>query len=562
MPPSISFPQPAPDPVQHSFAQAPVADIERSTFSLSHAIKLTCDCSYLIPFYTDEILPSETRSAQFQFFGRLGTPLYAPMDNLYVDTFFFFVPYRLLWDNWPKLCGEQRNPGDSIAYTTPKVVKGSMGAFTFALHSLGDYFGHPTEVPITPNEINAWQWRAYALTYNKWFRDENLQNEVPFNTGDGPDNLDATVTVNNTLLRRGRRKDYFTSALPWPQKGDDILLPLGDTAPVFGEIPDLNVVGRLNNAAVESDSFLWHFAGGGSQGTQDGIFTAGAPHYGDQAGTMHTNAFNLAGNEMWADLSEASAANINDFRLAVQLQRLLERDARSGTRYPEILRAHFGVIDPMLAVLQFPQYLGGGETPITTVPVPQVSNTSGQPAGMGTIGSYQVVSGRHGHGFTYSATEHGILLGIMSIRADQTYSQGLNRKWCRSTRYDYYMPVLAHLGEQTVLNKEIYYDSTDGHNDEVFGYQEHWAEYRYTTSQLMGLMRPQATGSLAVWHYGQHYTARPALNDGFIQDNTAENVDRTIAVPSQPQIIMDIWVNERGAKPMPVFSVPGLVDHF
>lgn len=541
--PGISFPQPSPEPVQHSFAQAPQADIERSTFNLSHAIKLTCDASMLVPFHSDEMLPGETRSANFSIFGRLLTPLFAPMDNLYIDTFFFFVPFRLLWTNWTKFCGEQETPGASTAYTVPCVVQGVPGALNFPVHSLGDYFGHPVTVPITPDEINAWQWRAYATIFNKWFRDENLQAPVDCNYGDGPDALTGGgPRTNNTLLRRGRRKDYFTSALPWPQKGAAVLLPLGTSAPVRITQAISTHVGTQN---------IMSSSGGGAVAnleTVNGSGLAFPSEYTELQGV--------------ADLSLATSANINDIRLAFQLQKLLERDARGGTRYPEVLRSHFGVVDPMLAVLQFPQYLGGGETPITTVPIPQTSSTVGETQGLGSIASYQVIAAQNGHGYTYSATEHGILMGILCVRADQTYSQGVNRKWTRKTRYDFYWPVLAHLGEQEVLNKELYYDSTDGLNDEVFGYQERWAEYRYTPSMNLGLFRPQVAGTLATWHYGQHYTARPNLNDAFIQDNSQENVDRTVAVQNQPQVKIDIWGQTKGAKPMPVFSVPGLVDHF
>lgn len=543
---AISFPQPEPDPIQHSFAQAPQADIERSTFALSHAIKLTMDCSYLVPFYTDEMLPGETRTANFQFFGRLLTPLAAPMDNLYLDSFFFFIPNRLLWKNWVKFCGEQDNPGDSTTYTVPKISYNTPGAHTFALHSLGDYFGHPCQVNMDGDEINAWQWRAYALCVNKWFRDENLQNEVLFNDGDGPDYLfGSSKNINDTLIRRGRRKDYFTSALPWPQKGAAVLLPLGTSAPVMVTQVTSTNVGTSNIYAMSASG------GGGVNAFLQANNGSGFVFPPEVAA--------LIGQ---ADLSTATAANINDIRLAFQLQKLLERDARGGTRYPEFLRAHFGVVDPMLAVLQYPQYLGGGETPISTVPIPQMAPATSGTDGLGTVGSYQVVSARGGHGFTYSATEHGILMGIISVRADQVYCQGLSRKWTRTTRYDYYMPVLAHLGEQPVLNKEIYYNNGDGQNNNTFGYQEHWAEYRYTPSQLMGQFRTNVAPNLAIWHYGQYYAARPNLNDAFIQDNSAENVDRTVAVPDSPQLKMDIWVNEKGAKPMPVFSVPGLVDHF
>jgi hypothetical protein len=375
--------------------------------------------------------------------------------------------------------------------------------------------------------------RAYNLIWNEWFRDENLQNSVTVDTGDGPD----TVT-NYTLLRRGKRKDYFTSALPWPQKGTSVSLPLGSSAPI-------TVAGNAG-----SNPLVYSTAQSANVKLQaDGTF-------------LYLSSSVGGGNALYADLSQATAATINQLRQSFQIQKLLERDARGGTRYTEIIRAHFGVISPD-ARLQRPEYIGGGSTPVNINPIAQTSgtNASGTTTPLGTLASMGTALA-HNHGFTYSATEHGVILGLVSVRADLTYQQGLARMWSRSTRYDFYFPAFATLGEQAVLNKEIYVRG-DANDDGVFGYQERWAEYRYYPSRISSLFRSTAAGTIDGWHLAQKFTSLPTLNTTFIQDNPP--VSRVVAVGAAAngqQFIFDSFFDVKKARPMPMYSVPGLIDHF
>jgi hypothetical protein len=376
------------------------------------------------------------------------------------------------------------------------------------------------------------------LIWNEWFRDENLQNSVTVDTGDGPD----TVT-NYTLLRRGKRKDYFTSALPWPQKGASVTLPLGTSAPIT-----YNGTGTNEYIAIKDNT-----------GTSRNIFPPSATAFIQVGG----GATVISGSkDLYADLSQATAATINQLRQSFQIQKLLERDARGGTRYTEIIRAHFGVISPD-ARLQRPEYIGGGSTSININPIAQTSgtNASGTTTPMGTLAAMGTALA-HNHGFTYSATEHGVILGLVSVRADLTYQQGLARMWSRSTRYDFYFPAFATLGEQAVLNKEIYVRG-DANDDGVFGYQERWAEYRYYPSRISSLFRSTAAGTIDGWHLAQRFTSLPTLNTTFIQDNPP--VSRVVAVGAAAngqQFIFDSFFDVKKARPMPMYSVPGLIDHF
>jgi hypothetical protein len=458
------------------------------------------------------------------------------MDNMHLDSFFFFVPNRLIWSNWQKFMGQQNNPSDSISYVVPQQVSPAGG---YAIGSLQDYMGLPTVGQVTAgNTVShcAFWPRAYNLIYNEWFRDENLQNSVVVDEGDGPD----TVT-NYTLLRRGKRKDYFTSALPWPQKGASVTLPLGTKAYLKADITSSSVdpyPGILDNTNAYKR-----------------LGTSGSTlEMGSSASTV-TNA-------MYADLSSATAATINQLRQSFQIQKLLERDARGGTRYTEIIRSHFGVVSPD-ARLQRPEYIGGGSTNININPIAQTSgtNASGTTTPMGTLAAMGTALA-HNHGFTYSATEHGVILGIVSVRADLTYQQGLQRMWSRSTRYDFYFPAFATLGEQAVLNKEIYVTGGSGDNN-VFGYQERWAEYRYYPSRISSLFRSTAAGTIDAWHLAQKFTTTPTLNTTFIQDTPP--VSRVVAVGASAngqQFIFDSFFDVKKARPMPMYSVPGLIDHF
>ena len=537
-------PQPSVMSSSEHFSVVPKAEIERSTFDRSHGWKGTFDAGYLIPVLVDEMLPGDTFHCNMSAFARLATPLKAPMDNMFLDSFFFFVPNRLLWYHFREMHGQQANPTDSTDYEMPYVTTPEGGA---AVGSLVDYMGVPTGV--AGLKLRADFLQAYNLIWNEWFRDENLQPSAPVGfTSDG----DIGYS-NFQLLRRGKRKDYFTSALPWPQKGDAVTLPVGGHAPVYGTFSEQEIRGILDTDSAESSSFLWHFGGGGTHGTMDGVF---ASHLGDQYGNLIMPATSLATMGIYADLGGATAPQVNALRQAFQLQRLLERDARGGTRYTELIRSHFGVISPD-GRLQRPEFLGGGETPVTINPVAQTTGSGG--SGLGELAAFGTIAATGGHGFTYSATEHGVILGLVSVRADLTYQEGLDRMWSRFSRFDFYYPSLAHLGEQAILKGELYATGT-ATDAETWGYQERFAEYRYKKSNITSLFRSSASGTLDSWHLSQAFGSLPALGAGFIQDDPP--VDRIIAVPTQPHFKFDAFFRYRCARPMPVYSVPGLIDHF
>lgn len=542
---------------QYRFSEVPEANIPRSTFNRTHTYKTTFDSGYLIPFYVDEVLPGDTFKAKFSLFARMATPIVPIMDNLYLDTHIFYVPSRIVWDNWNKFMGEQENPGDSIDYLIPTLANSETGVET---QSIYDYFGIPTGVPFTSNSpINALPLRAHNLIYREWFRDENLQDSPDVLKDDGPDPLDTYK-----VFRRGKRHDYFTSALPWPNKpgqfdySDGVTIGLTGTVPVYGTgmtmgfeaLNNSNVKTKYGLANVSTSGLLPYV---GVLGDPIGTATSGeTPKVGFSVG-LTTDA---SKSGIVADLSGASAISINDLRTAFQVQRFLETSARSGSRLKELILGHFGVVVPD-ARLQRPEYLGGSSTRINIKPVEQTSSTDNTTP-QGNLAAYGVV-GDTFHGFTKSFVEHGYIIAYVSVRADLTYQQGLNRMWSRRDRFDFYWPTFAHLGEQAVYNREIFMDGSDT-DDDVFGYQERYAEYRYHPSLITGKFRSQDPQSLDIWHVAQEFSEVPRLNGEFIEENPP--IDRVIAVPSEPQFLFDSEVSLTCTRPMPVYSVPGLVDHF
>ena len=499
-------------------------------FDRSHGWKSTFDSGYLVPFLVDEVLPGDSYKVKFNFLARLSTPIVPTMDNLFIDTFYFFVPYRLLWKHWQAFNGEQEYPGASTDYLVPQTSAPAEGGFPVG--SLEDYMGLPTGISgIKANELAA---RAYALIWNEWFRDENLQNPInlssyaEINTASGLDDVglgDAGFVGSHKLLRRGKRHDYFTSALPWPQKGPGVELPLSGNALIKTSVDgvlsnDLTLVSSNPGSTTATGNPAFIFSGDSYVSATNDIWADGSP-------VSWRGAFNGKTYDTVADLSSVTAATINSLRQAFQLQKLYERDARGGTRYTEILRSHFGVVSPD-SRLQRPEYLGGSESPVIINPVVQQSATgaTGAETPQGNLAAYGLASSTSAkHGFTKSFVEHGIIIGLLNVRADLTYQQGIPRMFSRRTRFDFYWPVLAHLGEQAILNKEIYAQGTSA-DDDVFGYQERYAEYRYFPSMITGKLRSTDPQSLDVWHLSQKFDSLPTLSAQFIEDNPGVSYSR------------------------------------
>lgn len=523
------------------FSLAPHADIQRSIFDRSHSHKTTLDAGKLVPIYCEEVLPGDTVTMDMSTVCRMTTPLYPVMDNAYLDTHWFFVPYRLVWDHWREFCGENSDPwAQDTVYEVPH------GSVFAAYGSFWDYLGVPPEVFC---DVSALPLRAYRLIWNEWYRDQNLQSNELVDTGDAADlTYDAAE-----LLPVNKYKDYFTSCLPSPQKGDSVLLPLGEWAPVY-----------TRSQSVPSDGSLiglkWGYAGSAT--------TASVLIYGN-AGVGNTVLGSASGatsntaepTNLWADLGTATASTVNQLRQAFAIQRLLEADARGGTRYRELVKVHFGV-DTGDARVQVPEYLGGKHIPINVSQVIQQSAAADEPTPLGNTGAFSKTVDRAGL-FTKSFVEHGLLMGFVSVRTDHTYQQGIPRYLMRRQRYDFYWPELANIGEQPVKLAEIY-AAADNSNTLVFGYQEAWADYRYSPNRVSGAFRSSSPQSLDVWHYADDYESRPYLSRDWVKETDA-NIARTLAVQDSEvadQFLLDTYFQARWARPMPLYSVPGLNGHF
>lgn len=536
---------------QHAFSLVPKISKPRSIFKRDHAYKTTIDADYLIPFYFKNILPGDSVKLRHSILTRLLSPALKPfMDNLHMDWFYFFVPYRLVWSNFQKFMGEQASPADSISYTVPQCTGPNVAGGGITVHSLHDYFALPVgplsggggSTGITFN--NLWP-RAYNKIYMDWFKDQNLQNAVTLDVGDGPDTFS-----NYSLLKRGKRHDYFTSCLPFLQKGTAVTIPLGTSAPIVGT----GGIWKFGEGDV-GNNYLGNTKQLQAPGGTNTVVAAGnwSP-----TSVWLTSSTTPGETALIADLSTAVSASVNTMRQSVALQQFLENDARGGTRYTEIVKHRWGVTSPD-ARLQRSEILSLGSSPINIHPVAGTNNEGSGDTAPATLSAFGT-GASVGSGFTKSFTEHGVVIGLVSVRADLTYQQGIERVWSYRTRYDFFNPEFQNLGEQAVLNKEIYANVPDGtaagQKDGVFGYQERYAEERYSPSQITGKLRSGVTGTLDIWHLAEEFTSLPTLGATFIQN--AVPLDRVIAVPSEPHFILDCAFDESWARVMAMYSVPGL----
>jgi hypothetical protein len=564
----------------HRFSDAPAMYMRRTKFDRSHVYKTTFNSGKLIPVFVDEVLPGDTTRMSVNYFARLATPIKPIMDNIYLDWFFFFVPNRLIWEHWQNFCFEQEDPDDSTDYVIPTVTATGNSDNGY-VGSLWDYFGLPVNTSGNLSGISALPFRAVYLIWNEWFRDENLQKSVKIQKGDTNEVLDSSrasdqpswVFTSDTNIvpglacpPRGKRHDYFTSALPWTQKGPGVSIGLAGTATLVDPSPVSGYfVQQSNNslgAAQLSEDGGVHsvYTGSGSLTYQGGYSTSIAGHSINGSGSATVTAqpgSSWLSKSAYADLDSSSIFTINSLRTAFQMQKFYERLARGGSRYTEVLRSFFGVVSPD-ARLQRPEFLGAFTKMVNVNPIAQTSATD-DTSPQGNLSAYGVTASKF-HGFTKSFVEHGYIIGFVCARADLTYQQGINKMWLRSTVYDFYWPTFAHLGEQAIELREIYAQGTAA-DTTVFGYQERYAEYRYKPSQITGKFRSSVTGgNLDVWHLSQFFSNAPTLNEEFITENPP--IKRIIAVQDEPEFLLDIGFRYTTVRPMPMFGTPGLVDHF
>lgn len=537
-------------------------DMSRSTFDRSHSLKTSFNAGDLVPFYVDEVLPGDTFSVRTSKVVRMPSLVTPIMDNIYLDTYYFFVPNRIVWEHWRELNGENTKSAwiPQTQYEVPQVT--SPSGTGWAIGTLADYFGIPTGVPGL--SVNALPFRAYSLICNEWFRDENLTDPLVTPTDDSTvagvntGNYITDVAKGGLPFKVSKYHDYFTSCLPAPQKGPDVTIPVGSMT--FDDVPvkagDEHDLGSLRTWR------MYELGTSNSFGNYD-LRTTNSGALGGKPGSPASDEVLLGVSNLWAQTSGLSsdnvvAATINQLRMAFQIQKMYERDARGGTRYIEILKSHFGVTSPD-ARLQRPEYLGGNRVPINVNQIVQQSQTTDQ-SPQGTPVGLSLTSDTH-HDFKKSFVEHGFVIGVMCARYDHTYQQGLERFWSRRDRFDYYWPVFANLGEQAVKNREIYAQGT-AVDDEVFGYQEAWADYRYKPNRVTGEMRSASPQTLDSWHLADYYKTRPSLSDAWIREDSG-NIDRVIAVTSAitHQFFADIYISCRSTRPMPMYSIPGLIDH-
>ena len=564
----------------HRFSDAPAMYMKRTKFDRSHVYKTTFDSGRLVPVFVDEVLPGDTARMSVNYFARLATPIKPIMDNIYLDWFFFFVPNRLVWEHWQNFCFEQEDPDDSTDYVIPTVTATGNSDNSY-VGSLWDYFGLPVNTSGNLSGISALPFRGVYLIYNEWFRDENLQKSVKIQKGDANEVLNSAraseqpawvFTSGSDIVPglacppRGKRHDYFTSSLPWTQKGPGVSIGLAGTASIVDPSPVAGYFvaqsnANLGAAQLSKDGGVHDvYTGSGTLSYQGGYSVSIAGHSVNGSGVSVVTAkpgSSWLSKDSYADLDSSSIFTINSLRTAFQMQKFYERLARGGSRYTEVLRSFFGVVSPD-ARLQRPEFLGSFTKMVNVNPIAQTSATD-DTSPQGNLSAYGVTAAKF-HGFTKSFVEHGYIFGFVCARADLTYQQGINKMWLRSTVYDFYWPTFAHLGEQAVELRELYAQGSEA-DTSVFGYQERYAEYRYKPSQITGKFRSSVTGgNLDVWHLSQFFNNAPTLNEEFITENPP--IDRIIAVPSEPEFLLDIGFRYTTVRPMPMFGTPGLVDHF